>query len=190
MKTKICSKCGIEKILNKFCKNNTKKDKLQNFCKICNKIYRKKYKIEITKYNSKYYQEHKKERKKYCFKNKEKIRKQNTKYRKNKYNTDINFKILVCLRNRLYDFIKGKDKSKTTKELLGCSIKEFKNYFEQKFTKGMTWKKVMNGKIHIDHARPCNSYDLSNSDEQRVCFHYTNLQPLWAKENLEKSDKW
>jgi hypothetical protein len=53
----------------------------------------------------------------------------------------------------------------------------------------MSWKKVMEGKIHCDHIRPCASFDLSKASEQRKCFHYANLQPLWAKENLEKGYK-
>jgi hypothetical protein len=54
----------------------------------------------------------------------------------------------------------------------------------------MSWEKVMNGEIHCDHRRPCASFDLSKPSEQRKCFHYTNLQPLWAKDNLEKGKKY
>lgn len=67
-----------------------------------------------------------------------------------------------------------------TRELLGCDFVEFKIYFENKFTKFMTWDKFMAGKIHIDHIIPCSSFDLSKEENQKKCFHYTNLQPLWA----------
>ena len=62
-------------------------------------------------------------------------------------------------------------------------------YFENKFSDGMSWDKV--GKyIHIDHIRPCSSFDLKNAEEQKKCFHYTNLQPLWATDNLKKGSKY
>jgi hypothetical protein len=80
-------------------------------------------------------------------------------------------------------------KQHKTFELLGCSKKEFIDYFESKFTEGMTWDKI--GKeIHIDHIRPCCSFNLKDEEEQKKCFHYTNLQPLWAKDNLSKGNKY
>ena len=72
---------------------------------------------------------------------------------------------------------------------MGCSLIEFKNHFEQLFTKNMTWNDFINGKIHIDHILPCSKFELQNSEEQEICFHYTNLQPLWAKDNIRKSNK-
>jgi len=77
----------------------------------------------------------------------------------------------------------------TTYELLGCTIEYFREYFKSKFTRGMSWKKLCLGKIHIDHIKPCASFDLTKKSEQKKCFHYTNLQPLWAKDNLRKGAK-
>ncbi len=74
---------------------------------------------------------------------------------------------------------KGKKYCKT-RELLGCNYKEFKIYFENKFTKFMSWEKFLKSEIHIDHIIPCVSFDLSDPEQQKLCFHYTNLQPLWA----------
>ena len=79
-------------------------------------------------------------------------------------------------------------KSKQTLELLGCNIEEFKKYLEFKFTKGMSWDKMH--LIHIDHIKPCAAFDLTNPEEQAKCFHYTNLQPLWAIDNLRKGAKY
>ena len=70
----------------------------------------------------------------------------------------------------------------------GCDIAFFKDYYESKFIRGMSWTKVMNGEIHCDHIIPCTNFDLNKPEEQRKCFNYTNLQPLWAKENIIKSN--
>lgn len=55
------------------------------------------------------------------------------------------------------------------------------------FTNGMTWDNY--GQWHVDHIRPCALYDLTKEDQQMACFHYTNLQPLWAKDNMSKGVK-
>ena len=65
---------------------------------------------------------------------------------------------------------------------------ELKAYLELQFTDGMTWEN--RGNWHIDHIRPCASFDLTDPEQQKQCFHYTNLQPLWAADNLAKSDSW
>lgn len=72
-------------------------------------------------------------------------------------------------------------------ELLGCSVEALKSHLEKLFTSGMSWTNY--GKWHIDHKRPCDSFDLSDPLQQKVCFHYTNLQPLWAFDNLSKGAK-
>ena len=74
-----------------------------------------------------------------------------------------------------------------TKNLVGCEISFLKKYIETKFKKGMSWKNY--GKWQLDHIRPCASFNLQDPAQQKECFHYSNLQPLWAKENREKSDK-
>jgi hypothetical protein len=78
----------------------------------------------------------------------------------------------------------------TTWQLLGCSHKEFMDYFKAKFTRGMSWKRLCLGEIHIDHIRPCSSFDLTKESEQKKCFHFSNLQPLWAFDNISKGSKY
>jgi hypothetical protein len=73
-------------------------------------------------------------------------------------------------------------------DLTGCSVHELCIHLESKFKHGMTWENY--GEWHVDHIRPCASFDLLKVDEQRQCFHWTNLQPLWALENLRKSSRW
>jgi hypothetical protein len=73
--------------------------------------------------------------------------------------------------------------------LIGCSIEEFRKYFQGLFTKGMTWDLFMSGDIHIDHIIPCAHFDLTREDHQRICFHYTNTQPEWAVKNISRGAK-
>jgi hypothetical protein len=72
--------------------------------------------------------------------------------------------------------------------MIGCSVDACRKHIEQQFLTGMDWDNY--GTWHIDHIRPCASFDLTDPEQQKQCFHYTNLQPLWAAENLAKSDKW
>jgi len=82
----------------------------------------------------------------------------------------------------------GVRKSLRTMELVGCSPEFLRKHLERRFQRGMTWLNF--GQWQIDHIRPCASFDLRNEDQQRECFHYTNLQPLWASQNYKKSDKY
>jgi hypothetical protein len=99
----------------------------------------------------------------------------------------IEQRIKRSLRSRLYTFMKGKNKNSSFK-YVGCNFEQLKNHFESKFTKGMTWENY--GKWHIDHIKPCALFNLTIEKEIYECFNYTNLQPLWAKDNLSKGAKW
>jgi hypothetical protein len=101
----------------------------------------------------------------------------------------INSKISANLRIRVYKALKQNNKSLKTLELLGCTIEFFKEYLESKFLFGMSWENYGVYGWHIDHIKPCASFDLSDPKQQQECFHYTNLQPLWAIDNLKKGKK-
>lgn len=209
MKTKECKRCGLVRDLSNLQENVWKC--IQNFhnyvCQECfnkrakeykqknkakikkqNEEYRQKNKAKIKKRYQKYRQENKEKIKKrykeYRQKNKEKIKEKVNKYLKNRRMTDINFKIRCNLRTRVWEAVKNNYKHAKTLELLGCSIEFLKQYLESKFKPGMTWENY--GDWHIDHIKPCVSYNLADPEQQRECFHYTNLQPLWAHENLKK----
>ncbi len=109
------------------------------------------------------------------------------KRRKERMKNDILFKLTSNLRRRLHSAItsSGMVKTKTTKEFLGADIKIVKEHLEKQFTEGMNWGNY--GKWHIDHIIPISS--AKTQEKLEKLFHYTNLQPLWAEENLRKSDK-
>jgi len=118
----------------------------------------------------------------YRQKNKDKRNKQEVKRR----NENLSVHILTVLRGRFRQVLKGANKAFTTKELLGCDLPTFIKHLENQFAEGMTWKNYGLYGWHIDHIRPCASFDLTKPEDQVKCFHYTNLQPLWAKDNLIK----
>jgi len=93
------------------------------------------------------------------------------------------------MRNRLKDYLKYKKISQTNKtfQYIGCTPKELKIYIESKFQPGMTWDNWGVYGWHIDHVIALSS--AKTEDELMKLFHYTNLQPLWAKDNLLKSNK-
>lgn len=111
-------------------------------------------------------------------------------YRYKKRATDNGYRILCCLRARLSIALKGHKKTNRTQQLLGCSLNRLKEHLESQWQPGMSWENYGTHGWHIDHIVPCCAYDMKDPDEQEACFHYTNLQPLWAKENLIKSGKF
>lgn len=106
-----------------------------------------------------------------------------------RYENDTIFHIKVALRNRVNRAIKKNYKSGSTLELLGCSIEELKKYLEKQFEPGMGWDNHGVLGWHIDHKTPCITFDLSDPKQQKECFNYTNLQPLWMEDNLRKARK-
>ncbi len=155
--------------------------------------YYLKTKEKHNKQTQQYYKIHKndpkfqKTRKNYRIKNKKKLNKQIVKIHKNQYKTNIRYRILSCLRNRIWKALKGNVKSLSTMFLIGCEIDYFMYHIQSQFSRNMTWNNY--GLWHIDHKLPCASFDLSKPSEQRKCFNYTNLQPLWQIDNQQKHTK-
>ncbi|HEY0088078.1 MAG TPA: hypothetical protein VGB37_04500 [Candidatus Lokiarchaeia archaeon] len=153
------------------------------------KIYRSKIKIQLynKEYSKKWREKNKVLKKKidreYQIKNKDILNRKQV-LRKQ---TDINYKIKCNLRNRIYNVLKRNQKYSSLIDILGCSVSELKQHLESQFKEGMDWNNY--GKWEIDHILPCAEFDLKNSEEQEFCFHYTNLQPLWKKENASKKAK-
>ena len=126
----------------------------------------------------------------YYFKNKNKIIVKVVEYSRKKLKTDPFFRLIENYRKRTRSALKGIDKSEPTLKLLGIPNNDFfRNFIEEQFQEGMTWKNYGHNGWHIDHVKPCTSFDLSDPEQQKKCFHYTNLQPLWAHDNMSKGNK-
>jgi len=233
---KRCNKCGKEKEIAAFYKDDTCRDGVKNACKDCVRIYGNAYaesnrerqkeyrranKEKIAQYAQEYYQVNREEKllkqKKYreanietvtarqkvhYIKNREKVlgrsaewRKQNAEYLKlwhrnykqNQYKNNPNYRLTQCIRTRIRSVLKNIIKIDSTVELVGCTIEELWTHLENQFTEGMT--RENHGEWHIDHRIPCAAFDLNDEEQQKICFHYTNLQPLWARDNLSKGSR-
>ena len=108
-------------------------------------------------------------------------------YIKKRRRTDINQWLKDRLRKRLWDCLGG-SRGYRSIEITGIPIEGLRQHLESQFSLNMTWEN--RGQWHIDHIRPWASFDLTKTEQRKQCFHYTNLQPLWAKDNMTKSDKW
>jgi hypothetical protein len=179
--TKQCSKCKEVKPFSDFNKSISGTNGLHNYCRPCEKIVRRRW-----------YLDHREEK---LVKNKIWAQSSNGKVtRRNRakiamkaWRQKPHNKIAANLRTRVHQVMKGIRKINSTEQLTGCSFNELKLHLESLFQDGMTWDNY--GAWHIDHKRPCASFDLTKPEQQLECFHYSNLQPLWAIDNLRKSDK-
>ncbi len=147
----------------------------------------------IKEYKRKYYIEHKEHarryRREYNFNNKKKT----AENKKKKYKTDSIFRLSQILRARFRMFLKQNNcrKGGRSFEIFGATPQQIKSHIESQFKDDMTWENQ--GEWHIDHIIPLDYYaknfDLNDLEVQKKAFNYKNLQPLWAFENMSKSNK-
>jgi Prasinovirus endonuclease VII len=191
---KKCSTCDKNKRLSDFAIERRHKDGRRSSCKRCikdyNKLYSSNNKDKIISYH-----------KQWCRNNEAHIINYRRQYYKNN-NTRINarnktrkqsnpqYKIKCNLRTHLHSALQGNYKKGSAIELLGCSVDKFKLYLESKFQPGMNWENYDKAGWHIDHIKPLSSFDLTNIKQLKRACHHTNLQPLWAKDNLSKGSKF
>jgi hypothetical protein len=135
-----------------------------------------------------YYQENKEQRKQkaleYYYKNKDRVRQRN----KKRLLENPVYKIECTLRWSFNSALKARGiyKTKSFKELVGCDLNTFKDYIEKQWLPGMSWMNHSYKGWHLDHIKPIKTFDLTNMEEQKKCFHYTNFRPLWWKDNLSR----
>jgi hypothetical protein len=158
---KICSKCNIEKSLENFRVRKDRKSGYRPDCKDCEYIYSR---LNRKEYFSKYQRER----------------------RKNDLLYKLTWNIRTSISQSFTRSCNGKyKKSKPTEKILGCTMEFFKEYISSQFKNGMSYDKI--NEIHLDHIIPISS---AKSEEEIIRLnHYTNFQPLWAEDNIKKSDK-
>lgn len=143
---------------------------------------------KVREYQKEYHQEHREERlsnmREYHQENKERDRPKRRAYKNNKYHTDPNYRIKEAYSSRIRGALKKGSKHAGTLELLGCTIPELREWLEKRFFPGMTWDNF--GDWNIEHIQPCCAFDLTKISHQKYCFHYLNLRPYWANDNLVK----
>ena len=204
-----CKECNLEgykkdrELAKKYRIKDPEKQKIyskERYEKNCknNEEYQKRNRDKANKWRENNKEKAMKTKKEYYKKNKKEIIKKTNQNRRNR-KCEHNKRNDICMicnpltylislqRGRIHTVLNNK-KDKHTTEYLGCDKKTLYNHLEKQFKDGMSWEKQ--GEWHIDHIRPCASFNLELEDERMKCFHYTNLQPLWATDNLSKSDKY
>lgn len=109
-------------------------------------------------------------------------------YANKRRKTNLLYRITCILRSRLNCAMRrcGAEKSDSTMRLVGCSATHLKQWIEVQFQPGMSWGNQGLG-WHVDHRRPLFTFNLLNHEQQKIAFHYTNLRPLWAEDNMARS---
>lgn len=178
---KKCSICMVIKPANNFDRNMRNLSGLVYDCKECrSKKTKQMYLANPEKYKEKSTKIYNQTKNTEAFKNKKR------EYQKRKM-SDPHYVLTRRLRNRLYYALQKKSWKKNTKfsEYIGCSLEELKIHLEKQFITGMSWENQ--GEWHIDHIIPL---DSATSEEElyKLC-HFTNLQPMWAADNIKKGTK-
>lgn len=171
---KKCCKCKIEKPLEEFSKDKRAKDGKQGRCKACNKAHYEANKELALERMKAYYES-----------NKEGMVEYQKAYKRKRRKTDSLFKLKTNLSNRTYQAFKqgGYRKNTKTQEMLGVDWEVAFAHIERQFKKGMSWDN--HGLWHIDHIVPLST--AKTEEELKKLCHYSNLQPLWGKDNISKS---
>lgn len=165
---KVCTICKEIKSIDQFSTvNNRKHSNINSSCRQCERMRANRYRQ----------------------KNINRLREYGRNWAKKRRETNSTYKISQNLRRRVREVIHMK--SKKTEELLGCTFDFFIKHLESQFQSGMSWDNYgsKKGQWNIDHIKPCSTFDLSVLEQQKACFHYTNLRPLWSQENFSKGPR-
>lgn len=201
MEKKICSKCKKEKEVCEFYKSSKNPNLYRTQCKKCmNKSSNNNYVLNSKEILSK--QKIKRDSNPEINKNKCRLYKEknpdyfrnwvegNKNHRKEyirNYNSSPKNKLKNSLRSRVNELMNKKYENPKTFDLLGCEFSEFLSHIENKFKDGMSWDNYGYYGWHIDHIVPLSS--AKTEDDLKKLYHFTNLQPLWWKDNLKKGNK-
>ena len=147
---------------------------------------REKHLQRVRKYREDNYEYVQQQAKEYRQRNKHK----SNQYQRDRYHSDLQFKMATLLRRRLEKAINKQQKTGSAVHDLGCTIPELIQHIEQQFTEGMSWDNWSHTGWHLDHIKPLSLFDLTDPEQYKQAAHYTNLQPLWAHDNLSKGNRY
>lgn len=183
---KTCSTCKKDKNLQQFHRDRSCRDGFSSRCKSCAQIkakrYRARHREKLVKQSRNWHEQHPNYRSDWEEANRDSRNRQ----RRKRWATDVQWKLKCNIRHRVNLALKNAQKAGSAVEALGCSVEELRVYLESKFQPGMTWENWGLHGWHIDHVVPLSKFDLSDPLEYKKACHYTNLQPLWAFDNLQK----
>jgi hypothetical protein len=208
---KICQgPCGEDKSIEDFYNNKNSKDGKAGWCKLCSngkgKEWYEKNKKRVAKNNRKRRKKDPNYMKRWRKKNKKHLQEYDKEYSKNnrpainkrardRRKKDKNHRTMSQLRGAFRYHVKRKDKKSSAFKLLGCSLDCFYRWIEKQFLPGMTWENHGKGpgKWNYDHIIPCDYFKnvlkiIRTLEGQQMCFHYTNIQPMWELDNKIKND--
>mgnify|MGYP007028100074 CR=1 FL=1 len=189
-RTTVCRVCDVE--IPQDALPPSIKGRTKYICKPCLcEQQKKKYSNDPEKrgYHKRYYRENAERQKENVRRNKAKNPEKAREYRQR---PETRIRKAQAKRIRAALSVNGTAKTYATLELIGCNALELKRHLEDQFQEGMSWDNYGNPNgdhtdcWHIDHIKPLHGFDLTDSEQQKKCFHFSNLQPLWAKDNLEK----
>lgn len=182
--TQCSGPCKEMKPIDQFCKNKRVWDGLAHVCKSCTKAH-----LDDNKQQYKEYRQNTKKRRaenhaRWYRENKQRV----FGYMYSRYHTRTDVRLKQLIGHRICEYLKGhgKEKEKRTIEYAGCTLEHLQCHLERQFDEFMTWKNM--GRWHIDHRVPCAAFDSNNPAEAAAMWHFTNLQPMWAADNLRKKD--
>lgn len=178
-----------------LCRSCNHMSKLNTLCLFCNKekpINRKtsKWCSEACCTSAYYYRHHESNKAKKRLIPTKPYNSEYSKAYQKKRKHDTGYRILANLRSRMSVSLKRNTKKSSILKYFNCSIEELKLHLESKFKEGMSWENYGKNGWHVDHIRPLSSFDLKIEENLKIAWHYTNLQPLWAIDNIKKGDKY
>ena len=177
-KSKVCSKCGEEKLLGEFSKQERGKYGRGSLCKVCRQQY-------YRRYNQENKQKRAEQQKQYYEANKDKLKTRRNKWTRNERKNNEQYRIRKNLNRNLHHVLNniGKRKNASILTYIGCSIEYLQEHLNS--TKKPNW----GDDLHIDHIIPKTSFDHTNEQEIKKCWNWRNLRYLPAEENMSKKDK-
>jgi hypothetical protein len=190
-----CKMCLVEfdSILGRtYCSNGcrVKSEKMKAKAHRENPQISDKYKKTRIKYESNNKQKISERKRAHYLKNRQLMIKKSGEYTKERRSRDVSFRVWLNIRCRVSKFFKKSIGGDGAEKLFGCTPQFFRNHIQSLWKRGMSWENYGVHGWHLDHIKPLSCFDANSPQDIFKASHYSNFQPLWAKDNLRKSDKW